>query len=260
MRTGVKAALCQTEIVWEDKKKNIFNAEKMIIAAKENIAEIVLFPEMSFTGFSMNIMKTKEANEETVKTISRLASEYDIYVGFGWVKASGNKAENHYTVIDRSGTLILDYIKIHSFQYGGEGEQFIPGNQLYSFTINELRFTPLICYDLRFPEVFRMKMEETDVYIVPANWPASRREHWKTLLRARAIENQSYVLGINCVGEIGGLSYYGDTSAIDPNGNILGHISEREEILYVDIEKSSLEIRESFPVRRDRRSAIYFRS
>ena len=257
METGVKVALCQTEIIWEDKQKNILNAEEMIVEAARNGAEIIFFPEMSFTGFSMDIVKTREFDMETVKRIAELALKYDVYIGFGWVKASDNKAENHYTVVDRSGNVALDYIKIHSFQYGGEGEQFIPGNQIYNLMINGFRFTPLICYDLRFPEVFRMKMEETDVYIVPANWPASRSEHWNTLLKARAIENQSYVLGINCVGEIGGLSYQGDTCAIDPNGNVLGHISEKEEILYVEIEKENLGIRETFPVRRDRRTEIY---
>lgn len=256
-KTGVKVALCQTEIIWEDKQKNILHAEEMIIEASRNGAEIIFFPEMSFTGFSMDIVKTREFDMETVKKIGELALKYDVYIGFGWVKASENKAENHYTVVDGSGNIALDYIKIHSFQYGGEGEQFIPGGQIYSFMINGFRFTPLICYDLRFPEVFRMKMEETDVYIVPANWPANRSGHWNTLLKARAIENQSYVLGINCVGEIGGLSYQGDTCAIDPNGNVLGHISEKEDILYIEIEKESLGIRETFPVRRDRRLEIY---
>lgn len=254
---GVKVALCQTKIEWENKQKNIFNAEKLIVEAVKNDAQIVLFPEMSFTGFSMDIVKTREADMQTVTNISKLASEHGVYIGFGWVKESGDKAENHYTVVDKSGAIVLDYTKIHSFQYGGEGEQFIPGGQLYSFIVNGFCFTPLICYDLRFPEVFRMKMEETDVYIVPANWPASRSEHWNTLLKARAIENQSYVLGINCVGEIGGLLYNGDTSAIDPSGNIIGHVSGKEEILYVDIEKSSLDVREAFPVRKDRRQEIY---
>ena len=258
IRTEVKAALCQTEIIWEDKQKNILNADRMIAEAAENNSEIVLFPEMSFTGFSMNIVKTKENNMETVKNISMRALKYGVYIGFGWVKAAGDKAENHYTVVDKSGTIVLDYIKMHSFQYGGEGEQFVPGNQLYSFTINGLCFTPLICYDLRFPEVFRMKMEETDVYIVPANWPAARCKHWNVLLKARAIENQAYVLGRNCVGEIGGLSYQGDTSAMDPNGDVLGHIAGKEEILYVEIKKSCLGVREVFPVRRDRRSAVYW--
>lgn len=257
IKNGVKAALCQTEIAWEDKQKNILNAGEMVIEATENGAAIIFFPEMSFTGFSMDIERTREFDMETVKKISKLALENGVYIGFGWVKAVGDKAENHYTIVDKNGAVILDYIKIHSFQYGGEGEQFTPGDQLYSFMMQGLCFTPLICYDLRFPEVFRMKMEETDVYIVPANWPASRSEHWNTLLKARAIENQAYVLGVNCVGEIGGLSYQGDTSAIDPNGNILGHVSGKKKILYIDIEKSSLNVRETFPVRKDRRLDVY---
>lgn len=256
-KSAVKAALCQTKILWEDKQRNIFHAEKLIEEAVGNDAEIIFFPEMSFTGFSMDIAKTKEEDEKTIKKISKLALDNGVYIGFGWVKASGKKAENHYTVVDKTGTVAVDYVKIHSFQYGGEGEQFISGSQLYSFRINGFCVTPLICYDLRFPEVFRMKMDETDVYVVPANWPESRREHWNALLKARAIENQAYVLGINCVGEIGTLLYSGDTSAIDPNGNILGRVSGKEGILYVDIEKNALKIRESFPVRKDRKLALY---
>lgn len=258
VKTGVKAALCQTKILWEDKQRNICHAEKLLAEATEHDAEIIFFPEMSFTGFSMDIAKTKEADEKTVRKISELALRHGVYIGFGWVKSIENKAENHYTVVDKKGMIALDYTKIHSFQYGGEGEQFISGSQLCSFVINGFCVTPLICYDLRFPEVFRMKMEETDVYVVPANWPESRREHWNTLLKARAIENQAYVLGINCVGEIGSLSYSGDTCAIDPNGNILGYVSGKEEILYVDIEKNALKIRESFPVRRDRKPTLYY--
>lgn len=254
---NIKAALCQTEILWEDKPQNIGKAENFIKAAAGQNAEIVLFPEMSFTGFSMDIEKTKEFHMETADRVKEFAARYGVLIGFGWVKAAENKAENHYTVISKDGEILSDYVKIHSFQYGGEGEQFVSGSSVCSFHYRGVCFTPFICYDLRFPEIFRMAMDETDVYLIPANWPSSRSMHWNTLLKARAIENQAYVLGINCVGEIGGLSYHGDTSAIDPNGNLIGYLSGKEGILYIPIDTRDLGIRKSFPVRADRKPSVY---
>lgn len=257
-KNELRAALCQTEIIWEDKSRNILHAKQLITEAVRNGAQLILFPEMSFTGFSMDIEKTKEADMRTVKQMGKCASEYGVFIGFGWVKTSENKGENHYTIIDQNGIMVLDYIKLHPFQYGGEGKQFVPGSKVYDCRIYSFCFTPFICYDLRFPEIFRMKLKETDAYIVPANWPASRNEHWNVLLRARAIENQSYVLGINCVGKIGGIVYSGDTCVIDPNGEVIEHISGKEEILYVNLKKDALKIRDTFPVRQDRRPALYY--
>ena len=255
----VKVALCQTYIEWEDKETNITSAEGYIKQAAENGAELILFPEMSFTGFSMDISVTRESDPYTIERMKEFAVRYKAAIGFGWVHAVGDKAENRYCILDHEGRILADYSKIHSFRYGGECDQFVSGNVISSFEYKGLKFTPFICYDLRVPEIFRAVNDDTDVYIVPANWPARRSMHWKTLLQARAIENQAYVLGINCAGSIGELEYSGDSSAIAPDGTVMDMISDREGIIFVDIDRSVLGIRDSFPVLEDRKKDLYSR-
>ncbi|MEQ8156462.1 MAG: nitrilase-related carbon-nitrogen hydrolase, partial [Clostridiaceae bacterium] len=188
----MRAALCQMHIVWEDKIKNYEKAGYYIKEAVSKSAHIILFPEMSFTGFSMNIEKTKELKEETVGVMRKYAEEYGINIGFGWVKGNGVKAENHYTIINPKGEIILDYIKIHPFSYSGEHKFFISGNELKCCNVKGIGLSAFICYDLRFPEVFQAVSKNVSIIIVPANWPEKRREHWRCLLKARAIENQVY--------------------------------------------------------------------
>lgn len=126
-----------------------------------------------------------------------------------------------------------------------------------SFTMHNIPFSHFICYDLRFPELFQLVSKEADAIILPANWPASRREHWKTLLQARAIENQTYILAINCVGSIGGLDYSGDTCVINPDGKICTMLSGSEGNLYYTLCDNVSTYRNHFPVKNDRREALY---
>ena len=254
----MKVALCQTHIIWENKEANYAKAEGLINEAVYKGADLVFFPEMSFTGFSMNIDVTKEKDDKTVNKMIAFAKEYRVALGFGWVKDCGGKVENHYTVIDELGNILSDYTKMHSFLYGGEGEKFNSGGDICQFEYAGMTFTPFICYDLRFPEVFRIAAETTDVFVIPANWPANRAEHWNTLLQARAIENQNYVLGINCVGDVGGLRYVGNSTIIEPDGKITECVSDVEKIIYGIIDKRKMSIREEFNVMQDRKTELYF--
>ncbi len=255
----INIALAQTNIVWEDKEKNIQRAESCIKQAAERGADAVFFPEMSFTGFSMNTELTGESDGSTVDFVCWFAREYRISVGFGWVKNCGEKAENHYTVADKTGAVISDYAKLHPFSYSGEDKKFKGGEKLGFFELNGITFSSFICYDLRFPEIFQAASKRASVIIVPANWPAKRREHWKTLLRARAIENQTYVLAVNCVGEIGGIEYAGDSMVINPNGDIQAFTSLREDMLYYDLADDADAFRAAFPTKADRREELYGR-
>lgn len=255
---SLKVAVCQFYIEWEDKQKNYLRAEKFIEEASSEKADIILFPEMSFTGFSMNIVNTMESNGETLGVMRNIAKKYSIAVGFGWVKDCNGRAENHYSILDSMGIVLTDYVKIHSFGYGGEGNQFIRGNKIKFFSYKEFSLVPFICYDLRFPEIFQDASKQGEVLLVPANWPQSRNVHWKCLLQARAIETQAYVIGINCVGNIGNLSYSGDSCIILPNGDIAQMITGKESVIYATLEKDKLEIRNSFPVKKDRREELYY--
>lgn len=253
----MKIALCQTDILWEDKKENLKKAEKFLKRAKEGGSEIAFFPEMSFTGFSMHTEKTGEWEKDTVGAVQKMAEEQGIAVGFGWTEKTKDKAKNHYTVVDRRGRILGDYVKIHPFSYADEQRYFEAGQELCCFSAGTLRIGILICYDLRFPEPFQVLAESCDFIVVPANWPERRREHWKCMLQARAIECQVYLAGINCCGDQEGLSYSGDSCAFAPDGSRLAGFLEEEGILFFEIPENVQEFRESFPTRRDRRWNLY---
>ncbi|MBO5144925.1 MAG: carbon-nitrogen family hydrolase [Lachnospiraceae bacterium] len=250
-------ALAQMHIAWEDKAANYKKAEIFMREASTHGTEAVFFPEMSFTGFSMNTAVTKETEYETVTYMKTLARQYQMYAGFGWVKDCGQKCENHYTIVDKEGSVLSDYAKLHPFSYSGEDEKFQGGSAITYFQLKGMECSSFICYDLRFPEIFQQASKSAQVILVPANWPAKRREHWKTLLKARAIENQVYVLAVNCVGETGGLYYSGDSGVFNPNGELLVSLSEKEGCLYCELPNDAWDFREAFPVKRDRREELY---
>ena len=253
----MRVALYQMEIAWEDKEKNYKKLEGVLEEVKKHGTDLLLLPEMSFTGFSMRTELTKEYNEESKDRIKKICENHQICIGFGWVKASGEKAENHYTIINEKGDEISDFVKIHPFSIAHEERYFVKGNKLSTFKLKGRGLATFICYDLRFPAIFQALGDEIEIVIVPANWPKKRREHWKCLLQARAIENQVYVLGVNCVGNMGGLEYSGDSCVINPNGEIIEIIEGNEGIIYADIEKNVKDIRDSFKVRQDRRTEFY---
>lgn len=253
----MRIALCQTDIVWESKEENLQNAEKWLRKAREQGAELSCFPEMSFTGFSMNTEKTAEARGETVGTVQALAGKYGMSIGFGWAEKAEKKAKNHYTVVNASGSVLSDYVKIHPFSYSGEEKHFEAGYELSSFLLGNFRIGMLLCYDLRFPEPFQVLAEKCDMILAAANWPESRGEHWKCLLQARAIECQVYVAGVNCCGIQQGIVYGGDSAVFAPDGRRIAGFLQGEGILTVDIRKEEAGYRKQFPVRRDRRWELY---
>jgi len=262
MEGVMRVALCQLDIAWEDKKVNMEQARIYIQEAKAEQANIIFFPEMSFTGFSMNISVTKEKNRETVNEIRELAVENQIAIGVGWVKSEetwdGREAiENHYTMLGGGGEILSDYVKLHPFSFAGEEKIFTPGNRLAFFEYQGRMFSTFLCYDLRFPEIFSIASEKADLIVIPASWPQKRKEQWITLLRARAIENQVYMLGVNCIGEKDGLYYSGDSCIIAPNGNVMESLSDQEGLIISDIPDNIKQIREEFPVRKDRRPELY---
>lgn len=266
-------ALAQTNIIWEDKCANLAKVGQIVDnfanKVKEEIHEkLILFPEMSLTGFSMNTKATSENDGWTVEQISKLATEYGVCVGIGWVKQTDELCENHYSLIDAKGNEISDYIKIHPFSYSEEDKFFRGGDKLVTCQCGDLRLGTTICYDLRFPEQYRAMAKNVDMILVPANWPAKRNLHWKTLLQARAIENQCFVAGVNCCGDMDGKFYSGDSCLYDPSGNVtellyedlLGKSMEPstdleveglEKLFVYKIENQVAEIRNSFPVLKD---------
>lgn len=252
----MKLALYQSNIVWEDKENNYIHLEERLKEVSKKV-DLLLLPEMSFTGFSMNTALTKENSLETVGKMADYAQKYNIAIGFGWVKDCGEKSENHYTVINKEGKTVSDYAKIHPFSFSSEDKKFQGGDKIVTFDFGGIKFTTFICYDLRFPEIFQTASKEAHVILVPANWPQKRRNHWKCLLQARAIENQVYIIAVNCVGEIGGILYSGDSCVINPNGDIVMESSGQEGILEYELTDDVSEFRSAFQVKNDRREDLY---
>ena len=151
------------------------------------------------------------------------------------------------------------YAKVHPFTYAGEDEHFAAGDQLVTVEIGGVRCSLFVCFDLRFADEFWQLAEDTDCYLVPANWPRPRRRHWTALLQARAIENQAYVVGVNRVGEGrrrdgGPLPYAGDSMIVDPLGHVLVQAAEVETTLVAEVDPAVVaDARSRFPFLRDRR-------
>jgi predicted amidohydrolase len=166
--------------------------------------------------------------------------------------------QNRFCMTDCFGNVIADYIKIHPFTYGGEKKYYEGGRKILPFSFNGAECSAFICYDLRFAEVFWQLPVDTDIIFIIANWPKSRIEQWYALLKARAIEMQSYVVGVNRVGEGGGLIYEKSSAAFAPNGI---RVPEKQGKInrYVSLD---LAVRRNyvkeFPVRTDRRPDVYF--
>ena len=205
----------------------------------------------------MNVNKNADYNEYTIDKIKKLSYSYNIAIGFGWIKSVGDKGENHYTVISPDGDILADYVKMHPFSYSGEDKYYNAGNKLSSFTYCGKKISVFICYDLRFPEIFQAASEESEIIIVAANWPEKRCEHWKTLLKARAIENQSWIFGVNCYGDQQGIHYSGDSSIIKPDGTVIAELNNKEGIISAVIGNEAQEARKSFPVKNDRKNELY---
>lgn len=252
----MKVAICQLGIEYEQKERNLEKAEQFIKDAAKQRAKLVIFPEMSFTGFSMNIELTGEDNNYTINRITEMAKKYQVAVGFGWVKHKKD-AENHYTVIDKDGTILADYVKIHPFSYQDEDQYFVGGDHIVTFEFEGMTIGLTICYDLRFPEIYQALSETAQVILVPANWPNVRKSHWQTLLKARAIENQAYIVGVNCRGTQSGIYYSGESAVINPIGDVLFEVSDVERMQVLHIKNDAEEYRKIFPVKRDRRHELY---
>lgn len=261
----MKAALGQLQIQWEDKEANLKVVEAYMELLSEQGTDLFLLPEMSLTGFSMHTDRTKECGEETVDRIQKLCGRYRMAVGVGWVKDTGDLCENHYSIVTSEGK-ILDAVKLHPFRFAGEDEHFQGGFKVPVCTYGGFCIGVQICYDLRFPEPFQILSKQADLILVPANWPASRSGHWKCLLKARAIENMVYLAGINCAGEMGEQFYSGDSRICAPDGTklkkemvCLPDRCPQEQVLVYELENDAYRYRACFPVKEDRREALYQR-
>lgn len=256
----MRLGLAQMEPLWENKQGNFEKAEEFLREAKGRQVDFLLFPEMSMTGFSMHPEKIGEKRENfiTLEHFGRKAKEYGLYLGVGYVEYQEPKSFNAYAVLGPEGSVLANYRKIHPFTFGTESVHYTGGDKIVSCRVGEFTAAPFICYDLRFPEIFQIASESAQLLVVPANWPADRREQFITLLKARAIENQCYVAGINRVGHARTLSYSGDSMVVDPFGEVLAEAGDGERLVTADLNLELVEhYRREFPAKKDRRRDLY---
>ncbi len=254
----MKIAAVQHDIVWEDPEANFeLLAPKVAQAAAEG-ARLVVLAEMYSTGFSMASERVAEAPDgPSVSFLADQAAANGVWVCGSVPVRDSSAAElpvNRFVLAGPDGVAAV-YDKIHPFSYGGEHEHYAAGAERLTISVEGVRITPFVCYDLRFSDEFWSLAHDTDCYVVVANWPAPRRAHWSALLVARAIENQAYVVGVNRVGTGGGIDYQGDSVVIDPFGvEVAGAPEGEEAVLYADIDLSRVEkIRTRYPFLEDRR-------
>ena len=254
----MKLYCCQTEIVWENKVANYSRVQKLLAAAKPERDSLVLLPEMFSTGFSMNVPAIQEGPKaDTEKFLSHLAQDLGVFLIGGVVTtAPDGRGYNQSVVVSPEGKQLTRYSKMQPFSLGGEGKNYMAGDQPVFFTWQNLKVSPFICYDLRFPEVFRSAVRKgAQLFAVIANWPMARIHHWVTLLQARAIENQAYVAGVNRCGTDPKFTYNGRSLIVDPHGTILLEAGDGECVISADIDPEVVtRWRADFPALQDMRS------
>lgn len=257
----MKIGLVQGNILWENKQFNLNTCKEYFKRAKTLNVELLLFPELSFTGFTMNTSRFQESDFYTIHYISNLCKTYNINAGIGYIQQCGNmkKAKNNYAIISTDGTILCNYTKIHPFSHAKEDEHYISGNEILYCNIDTITIAPFICYDLRFPEIFQIASAKADLITVAANWPRSRAKQWITLLKARAIENQCYIAGINRIGIGNNISYSGNSMIIDPLGEVISYGDDGvDDIILGEINHNTVdEVRNTFKFKLDRREDLY---
>ena len=238
----MRIAAVQHDIVWEDRDANFARLAPWVARAAGAGAELVLLTETFSTGFSMTPGIGEPEGGPSARFLQAQAAEHGVWVGGTCpeIAIEGELPYNSFVLAGPDGTTHR-YRKLHPFTHAGEHERFRAGEKPATVEIGGLRITPFICYDLRFANVFWDVAPHTDVYLVPANWPSPRRHHWQTLLQARAIENQAYVVGCNRVGTAGdGTEHVGDSRIVSPMGELLVTASGVEAILLADVDAAEV--------------------
>ncbi len=256
----MKIALVQLDMGFENKDMAKQRCVEMMEKANKQCADLIVFPEMTLTGFTMQtgIYGEQKQNSETVAYFQNAAKKYSMGIVFGVIFLENGRAENHSIILDKKGKIQADYAKIHPFSYGAEAKYYVGGNEIVYCEMEGMTISPFVCYDLRFPEIFQVASKKSHCMTVIANWPKQRIAHWKILLQARAIETQSFIVGVNRSGKDKTLEYSGDSMLVAPTGEILAHLTEQNDLQVVEIDiHQAKQCRQEFPVKADRKEMLY---
>jgi predicted amidohydrolase len=241
----VNVIALQLDIVWENKTANFDKMRRVLAKAAPEKDSLVVLAEMFATGFTMNTDGMAESSGgETEQFLACAAKEFGVCLVAGApMRGRDGKARNKALAFSPDGELLAFYAKMRPFTLGGESEHYAAGERPTAFDWQGWMIAPFVCYDLRFPEIFReaTAMHQPHLFIVIANWPVKRIHHWVRLLQARAIENQAYVVGVNRVGTDPQYVYNGRSVIVDYHGEILADAGDREGCITSRLDLAALE-------------------
>lgn len=256
MKEFLKVSLIQCGQLWEDKVANLTHYDKLLEEVQQT-TDLIIFPEMFQTGFTMNAEILAETMDgKSMQWLQSKAKKHNAAIVASLIIKENQKFVNRMVFVQEDGT-IQHYDKRKLFTFSKEEQYYQAGNKKVIIEYKGWNILLQICYDLRFPELQRNKVEnghyDYDVMINVANWPQKRSLHWRTLLQARAIENQAYVIGVNRVGEgFKGLAYAGESSIITPLGIIEKCVALKECVINDEVEAKALqEARRMIPFLKD---------
>lgn len=259
----MRAHLVQLDIAWEDRAENYRRTSAMLEAARDRIrpGDLVVLPEMFDTGFSFRLEVTADRDGATLEYLQSLAKQWGVTLqGARTMIGPDGRGRNRASVIAPDGSVLVEYDKIHPFSFGRESEFFSGGDQVVTYawspSVTESTVVcPAICYDLRFPELFRKGLSMgAEVFALGANWPFPRRNHRVTLGFARAIENQAFMICVNRAGNDPHLQYAGGSYVVDPKGTMVAAAGDDACVLTAELDLGLLrEWRGQFPAWKDRK-------
>jgi omega-amidase len=256
----MKCCTAQISSVWDDPGKTLEKARPLIQEAAQADADIICFPEQFATGWDpLSHSHIEDRSGKIIGTLRAYAREYSIAIIGSFRERIIPFPHNTTVAIGSDGTILATYAKMHLFTPAQENRAYTPGLDLGLFSLQGVRCGLAICYDLRFPSLFRIYAKKgVQAVFVPAAWPEQRIRHWEIFISARAAENQMYVLGCNTTGITPVDHYSGASMTADPQGSIISRAGDRETLLYTDIDPAVVERnRHDFPVETDRKDDLY---
>lgn len=246
----MKIALCQMDIAWLDFQSNLNKIKNYIDQAENENAKILVFPEMALSGFCMEPEKAcLELSNPILKELTLHTRGKQVLIFIGVAMKKGSEYTNDCLII-KNGEIITSYSKMNLFTVTNEHLHYKAGNKMLTLNYEGINYTPLICFDTRFTKPFvNGAINNTDVFVIMASWPDTQSAHWKTLLSARAMDTQAFVIGVNRIGSGDGMNFAGECMVVAPSGKPMLEYSSTEKLIVTEVDFTySKKLREKFPV------------
>jgi omega-amidase len=256
----VRISSAQISSIWEEPEKTLEKAGIFIRHAAVSGAALICFPEQFATGWDPQPRKNiQDIRGSIVTTLQGYAKENAISILGSFRQVNDPLPKNTAVAIGRDGRILSTYAKMHLFSSGHEDKGNSPGTDLGLFPLDSLSCGIAICYDLRFPDLFRLYAQQgAQAVFIPSAWPHVRTRHWELFIQARALENQMYIVGVNTTGQTPIESYSGNSMTADPHGTIISRANEAEQLVFTDLDPAIIATtRREFPVEKDRKDALY---